>query len=115
MALDCLVLGRLKMKSTVTVEWLLEELVEEDTGTNDPDIVDTHCFGSLNHLLMFRSGCNGPTRVGLVRDRGNDVEGLLDRCWAYVRDGFLPQTFSYGAGEDAHIMVPLKFHKELIS
>jgi hypothetical protein len=102
------------MKSTVTVEWLLEELSEEETETNDPDILDTHCFPTLAELRAFQEQCSTPTRVGLVRDRGNDLDGLQDRAWAYVRYGYLPQTFTYGAGEDAGLIVPVRFHKELV-
>jgi hypothetical protein len=88
---------------TVTIDWLLEEI---ERGT-DPDIIDTHCFPTLAEARAFAMTCELPTRLGLVRDRGNDLEGLLDRQWAYVEDGKLPEYF------DGGILVPAKFHKEL--
>lgn len=88
----------------ITIEWLVEEL--EDT-TPDADIIDTHCFPTLAEARAFAALCAPPVIIGLVRDRGNDLEGLLDRQWAYVEDGKLPEYF------DGGILVPAKFHKEL--
>jgi hypothetical protein len=43
----------------------------------------------------------------LVYNRGDDVEGIVDRSWAYVQDGKLPETFQNG------IKVPKRFHEEI--
>jgi hypothetical protein len=45
--------------------------------------------------------------IGLVRDRGDEVEGLTDRQWAYVEDGSLEPTFDGGA------RVPERFRQEV--
>lgn len=42
----------------------------------------------------------------LVRNYGDELDGLLLREWAYVKDGVLPTHFSEGA------IVPERFHKE---
>lgn len=104
----------------VTYEWDVEELEEAPAPENefDPDIMDHHFFesykwakGTLQLLELF--GSFG--RIVLVRNVGNDVEGLTDRAWAYVENGKLPETFTYGADEDSGIPVPKKFHKEVDS
>jgi hypothetical protein len=53
-------------------------------------------------------------RLVLVRDKGNDLDGLVDRAWAYVDDNwFLPKTFTYCGEpeEDSGIAVPKRFHR----
>ena len=45
--------------------------------------------------------------VGLVRDLGDDLEGIVDRQWVYIEDGKLPERFEGGA------KVPARFHKQL--
>jgi len=53
-------------------------------------------------------------RLVLVRDKGNDLDGLVDRAWAYVDDNwFLPKTFTYCGEpeEDSGIPVPKRFHR----
>lgn len=48
------------------------------------------------------------TELVLVRDEYDEYgEDLIDRSWAYVEDGELPETFENGA------RVPLKYHREL--
>ena len=47
------------------------------------------------------------TRLVLVRDKGDDIEGLTDRAWAYITDeGTLPECFNNG------IKVPKRFAEE---
>ena len=88
----------------ITIEWLVEE-VEDDLP--DADIVDTHCLPTLAEARAFAAQCELPVRLGLVRDRGDDLEGLIDRQWAYVEDGKLPEFF------DGGVLVPARFHNEL--
>jgi len=95
----------------ITIEWLLEEL--EEDGSADPDILDTHCFPTLAEARAFAAQCDLPLRFGLVRDRGDDLEGIVDRQWAYVEDGKLPERFDWGGGEDGGAKVPARYHNEL--
>ena len=45
-------------------------------------------------------------RVGLVRQRGNEHDGVTERTWAYVEGGKLPRCFQDGE------RVPVRFHAE---
>lgn len=51
-------------------------------------------------------------RLVLVRDAGNDDDGITDRQWAYVVDGKLPAKFS-DALDVERASVPARFHREL--
>jgi hypothetical protein len=48
-----------------------------------------------------------------VRNTGNEIDGLQDRQWAYVKDGKLPVFFEDSAGNETAIKVPARFHAEL--
>jgi hypothetical protein len=52
-------------------------------------------------------------RLCLVRNTGNEIDGLQDRQWAYVKDGKLPVFFEDSAGNETAIKVPARFHAEL--
>lgn len=94
---------------TVCYEWTVETL--EDPTDPDSGIIDTVACDSLTqalHLMAAEDDC----RLVLVRNVGNDVEGLTARLWAYVEDGKLPDYFEDGGAETA-IRVPAKFHAEL--
>lgn len=103
----------------VTYEWDVEELEAIDTGTNDPDIVDHNHHTTYAEAIKFarkwmkREG--KPWRMVLVRDVGNDYEGLTDRSWAYVDYNKLqlPEFFNYGADELSTIKVPKRFQAEI--
>ncbi len=96
----------------VTYEWDVEELEAPDTGDNDPDILDHHFCDTYADAV--RIAAEYPARrIVLVRNVGNDTEGLTDRAWAYVSGGKLPATFTYAADEDSGIAVPVRFHKEV--
>ena len=47
------------------------------------------------------------TELGLVYHLGNEVDGELERDYAYVEDGKLPTHFPHGR------KIPQRFHKEL--
>jgi hypothetical protein len=99
------------VKTIVSIEWLVEEI------DRDGDIIDVHHLDSyaeaLEHARFCRAERDVKTSIGLVRDRGNDVEGLVDRQWAYVDHGKLPERFDWGGGEDGGAIVPAKYHREI--
>jgi hypothetical protein len=94
----------------IAYEWDVEEVDAHE------DIVDHNFCDSLKPLLEHYGSAitagNGTFRLVLVRDVGNDVDGLIDRHWAYVRNGKLPQFFSDGIADTGH-RVPARFHREL--
>lgn len=47
---------------------------------------------------------NGWTVYSLVKNYGNDIEGIKDRSWAYVEDGVLPQEFEDGTRVPAKLL-----------
>ena len=87
------------MRNRVDYEWDIETVDEYD------DIQDHHhsdvCFDLIKYPLKESE------RLVLVRDVGNDDDGLQDRQWAYVDASGLPDFFDGGA------KVPKRFHKEL--
>ena len=91
------------MKTKVTYEWIFEEL-DEDGNIVDCDFSDT--------LTSANNNLDGYD-FGLVRNEGNEVYGITDRYWAYVKDGKLPEYFQNGGGHTIKIKVPQKYHKEL--
>jgi hypothetical protein len=109
------------MKSNIRIEWLVETLCWED-GEEYPDITGVSHFDTLKAALAFAAaeggtdGLKPPCHVGLVRDRGNDLDGLVDRQWAYIKgDGMtfiLPARFSDSGGCDGSL-VPTRYHREV--
>lgn len=84
-------------------EWVVESLDDYD------DITDTcawsSCMDARAH--MGRATERGErTALCLVRNVGNDVEGLTGRQWAYVDNGALPATFDGGA------VIPARYRVE---
>lgn len=94
------------MATKVVYEWAVEE------NSSDGDIVDSYFYDRLSDIpySVFRHN-----DLVLVRNEGNDVFGMEDRYWAYVKDGKLPEFFSDGGGGTTQIRVPKRFHKELDS
>lgn len=88
------------MRNKVTYEWDLETLDEYG------DIQD-HDFAERLIDLKGKEW-----RLVLVRDEGNELNGLANRYWAYVENGKLPECFS-NATNVVNIKVPQRFHKEL--
>lgn len=110
----------------VTYEWDIE-LVEVEDGPEEPDIIDHEHRATLAEfdpadlkaalaqeiVADHRIGYPVRARLVLVRDVGNDTEGLTDRTWAHVTDDKqLPELFTYGNGEDG-MRVPQRFRDEL--
>jgi hypothetical protein len=52
-------------------------------------------------------------RLCLVRNAGNEIDGLQDRQWAYVKDGQLPVHFEDSAANETTVKVPKRFQEEL--
>jgi hypothetical protein len=98
------------MRNKVIYEWCIEHYTDDEYQ----DIVDNHFSDSLTFKeIEFEANDGEKTRLVLVRNEGNDDNGLEDRHWAYVEDGKLPQFFSDAMGEFIAYEVPKRFHKEL--
>lgn len=97
---------------TVYYEWTVETLGFYSGLNDDPDIIDTSAFEILDEAIDFQDGCEEPSRLVLVRQQGNDIEGLTDRSWAYIEDMCLPEYFEYGAGEQSPHKVPKKYKQQ---
>lgn len=90
------------MQTKVNYEWSYE-ITDIDGDIIDSDFSDT--------LIAFKNDTGG--NIVLVRNEGNEVDGVTDRYWAYIKeDGTLPEYFS-DSYHEINIKVPQKFHKEL--
>ena len=93
----------------VTYEWDLETF-DAESG----DILD-HYFGERLRDVPFPA-CK-TERLVLVRTTGDQVQGIVDRQWAYVDDSFmLPKHFSIPGPDkeyETDIKVPVRFHREI--
>ena len=65
---------------------------------------------SENENITFNKADLYGKDFGLVRDEGNEIDGLTDRYWAYVKGGKLPEYFSDSMGVPIKIKVPKRFH-----
>ena len=96
----------------VLYEWDVESADEHG------DIQDHYHAGRLSDLAAPMSswlapGDGGSNALVLVRDTGDNVRGLIDRHWVYVRDdGTLPDHFEDAMGNPGPT-VPARFHAEL--
>ncbi len=97
------------MKNEVRYEWVIEILELEDDPEYGPQIVEVNHADTYADALKFARDIPR-YHIGLVRDEGNDVEGLVDRAWAYMEDGKLPERFTEGLRS---YEVQKKFHKEV--
>ena len=89
------------MRNKITYEWTLEILDDYD------DIVDVHFFETLCNLLIFKQDIDDVNcDVGIVKHLGNDADGIVDREYAYINRGKLPEKF------DGGYSVPKRFKKE---
>lgn len=94
-----------------TYEWSVEFC---DGPEDEADILDSIFRDTYAEALADGQNDGRENwRIVLVRNVGDDLEGLTDRAWAYIRDGALPETFTYGADEDSGIRVPKRFHDEV--
>lgn len=104
---------------TTTYEWDIEEF-DYDPAAEDPQAGDIIEHSFAEHLAEFSADdlkaalqCAGK-RLVLVRNVGNDLDGITDRLWAYVVDGKLPEFFN-AAGPLTSIAVPKRYIAELAS
>lgn len=102
------------MTDKVNYEWTIETLDFYDGCGDNPDIIETIAFDeNLQAALDYQDELNEPSRLVLVRQQGNETDGLTDRSWAYVTDDWtLPETFTHGAGEIGP-RVPKRFHNRI--
>ena len=89
------------MSRQTVYEWDLESYDENDE-ISDHDHSD-NCPGLPD---------DSSTKLVLVRDVIDDCKGLIDRSWAYVVDGKLPESFCDAYDQPCYT-VPKRFHKEL--
>lgn len=87
----------------VIYEWCYETIDEHG------DILDNDHADKLSDFSEDRR----TKQLCLVRNEGNNEDGLQDRYWAYVKNGKLPEFFEDGAGHLINISVPKRFHTEL--
>lgn len=102
----------------VHFEWVIETVMADE----HEDIVDLLHFTRIRDLEpdVIRAAISNRryvdemfgevfTRLALIRNKGDQVEGIVDRAYAYVdEDGVLPDEF-----EDSAAKVPDKFKAEL--
>lgn len=102
----------MKKGERVSYEWDIETFVAPDG-----DIIDHHHSNTIAGFAPqdvwaalngdVNSETNISTRLVLVRDVGDEVDGMTDRQWAYVEDMRFPDAFDNGA------LVPKRFIDEL--
>lgn len=90
------------MRNTVSYEWDYERTDEHG------DILDHNHADRLSQFAIE----DITDSLVLVRDLGNENEGLQERTFAYVKDNKLPEYFTDGAGNPIH-KVPKRFNEEL--
>jgi len=89
----------------VSFEWVIEGV--DEFG----DIQDVNHTDSLKKALEVAEIVKTEwprVEIGLVRDRGDEIDGLQDRQWAYLTDGVLPTKFDGGA------QVPKRFLEAVV-
>jgi hypothetical protein len=86
------------MQTKVSYEWSIETIDENE------DIIDSSFWDEKPHKELEEN-----ERLVLVRNEGNEIEGITDRLWAYVIDGKLPKYFSDSNDCVVSIKVPKRF------
>lgn len=90
-------------RNKIHYEWAIEFI------DRDGDIEDSNFQDKLKKLKPPRKvpDADGYTEdLVLIRDVWNEWHGSVDRQYAYVKNGILPEKFDYGA------KVPKRFHAE---
>ena len=82
-----------------------------ETWDENGDILDHDHADKLSEFSDSRKTAH----LVLVRDSGNDIDGLTDRVWAYVSGGKLPEYFTDELNNPTQYKVPQRFHKELFN
>lgn len=93
-------------------EFVVETLDTYPGCGDDPDIIDTSAFDSLEEAHNFAKLCEESWRIALRRDTGNQDEGLTERYYAYPDDsGQLPQNMETAMGFEDGPKIPSKYIK----
>ena len=95
------------MKSDVTIEWLVEEL---DSNGDIYNVIHCDTYAAATKAAGWS---DSETDIGLVRDRGNPVDGLLDRQWAYLRRRQAARTVFGQRRRHDGPKVPARYHLEI--
>jgi hypothetical protein len=78
---------------------------------------ETDCLDHLHadRLRDLPTPANDKDKLVLVRDVGDQTQGLTDRLWAYVdnESRMLPKYFSDSGNELTNVKVPQRFHREI--
>ena len=97
------------MNTKTKYEWGRESVIEHGDGIED--ILETFHATRLrdvgNHEALMSYDGATTTRLVLIRDVFEGDGALVDRQWAYLIVGVLPEEFDGGA------RVPQRFRKEL--
>lgn len=91
------------MRNEIKYEWSLEHI--DHSG----DILDS----DFSDKLTFEKNSLVGNDLCLVRDEGNEVDGLQERHWAYVKNGKLPVVFADANSKPTRTLIPVRFHQEL--
>lgn len=102
------------IRNRVSYEWDIE------TCDHHGDIEDHDHADRLEDHLSNHPGLRlaHNESLVLVRDLGNEYDGVVDRAWAYAYEGddgdyHLPDCFVDGERELPNMRVPQRYHAEL--
>lgn len=93
----------------VDYEWVVEQVTADEVE----DIEDVDHFDSYAEAAARKPYDRCFVRVGVVRDEFDKHGVLIDRVWAYLTDGKLPEVFEDSCGSYTSIKVPKRFHAEV--
>ena len=85
----------LRMQMHVNYEWCVEETDEHG------DITD-HYHGDTLDDVENKFPLNSNENLVLVWNEGNNVVGIIDRSWVYVKNGTLPTDFEIFSLSNVH-------------
>lgn len=92
------------MRNKVNYEWCYES-IDMNSDIDEVDFED--------RLINFQDNRKTDT-LCLIRREGNEEDGEIDRVYAYVKNGELPNCFEDGTGSEyPSFLVPDKYKVEL--
>ena len=94
------------MRNNIFYEWKVEQWIDED-------IEDFEHFDKLADALKEEPIKGATIKICLVRDEGNEDEGLLDREHAYIKDSMLQNYESPDGDPYTEYSPPVKYQKEV--
>ena len=104
-------------KNQIYYEWCIESVVRETGDIEDLNFVDSFAAALLGRQTekapLLLNDYEYDYDIVLVRNEGNDAEGVTGRLWAYVEGGVLPEFFANASGNATTVKVPKKYHTEL--